>query len=700
VDRARLSQPGFAVTTGNAAAVAQVCGRLDGIPLAIELAAARIKALSVERIAERLDDSFRLLTGGSRTALPRHQTLRALIDWSHDLLSEPEQTLLRRLSVFAGGWTLEAAEAVCAGLSLEPQALSLEKPASDSTLNTQRSTLPLEEWQVLDLLTSLVDKSLVVYEGSEEEDRYRLPETIRQYARERLLAFGEASAVRVRHLDWVVVLAEQAGPELFGPNQTAWLHRLAREHDNLRAALDWSLESEDAQAGLRIGASVWRFWHMLYHVAEGRERLAAALSRPEALEARQARARALDGAGVLAIRDSDYAGARAHYEEMLAIGRELGDKQIMAAALNGLGHGPLQQGHIEQARSFLEQGLALAREAGDQWEVAFSVHALGMVAADHGDHAAAWSLCEKALALRRELGDNWSVFFTLDVMAILATRQGDYRRAQVLFGEALAIARELGGSGIDEALYYLGDVARHQGDYAAARRFFEESGAIAREGHRRRGLANALDGLGQVALQQGDFEAARSLFEESRANWREMGTPSVRAGYPLRSLGDVARYQGDFTAARALYEEALTLWRENLRMRPQRAALLLELAIMAQEEGDHPRAADLCRESRELFREVGETGGKAETAACLEAWGSLAAAQGHSRRAARLLGAAAALREAIGALLPPVDLPAQERSLAAVRAALGDDAFAAAWAEGRAMPLDTAVEYALEAPDA
>src|SRR5713226_5481995 len=211
-DRARLSQATFAVTQANALSVAQVCQRLDGIPLAIELAAARVKALSVEKLNERLDDMFRLLTGGSRTALPRQQTLRALIDWSYDLLSPSEGALLRRLSVFAGGWTLEAAEAVCAGEGVE-------------------------EWEVLDLLTSLVEKSLVLYEERGGEGRYRLLETVRQYARDRLLEAGEAEAVRGRHLGFVLRLAEEAEPKLSGPEQVVWLDRLEAEHDNLRAAL-------------------------------------------------------------------------------------------------------------------------------------------------------------------------------------------------------------------------------------------------------------------------------------------------------------------------------------------------------------------------------------------------------------------------------------------------------------------------------
>jgi predicted ATPase len=243
VERAVFTQPSFAITDQNAPAVAQVCERLDGIPLAIELAAARVKALPVEKLNERLDDMFRLLTGGSRTALPRQQTLRALIDWSYDLLSEPERALLRRLSAFAGGWTLEAAEAVGVGEGVE-------------------------EWEVLDLLTSLVEKSLVLYEEREGEGRYRLLETVRQYARDRLLESEEGEAVRTRHLEFFLHWAEQ------GPG----LERLETEHDNLRAALAWSGAQRQGDVGLRLGGAMGGFWHVRGYWTEGRERLAGVLA--------------------------------------------------------------------------------------------------------------------------------------------------------------------------------------------------------------------------------------------------------------------------------------------------------------------------------------------------------------------------------------------------------------------------------------
>jgi predicted ATPase len=230
VDRARAFVPSFDVTPENAAALAKVCLRLDGIPLAVELAAARVRVLTIEQIATRLDDRFRLLTGGSRTAMRRQQTLRALIDWSYDLLSVEERILFRRLAVFAGGWTLEAAEAVCPGTGLK-------------------------EDDVLDLLTALADKSLVVFEGQGEEKRYRFLETVRAYAGEKLFDFEEAALIRRQHCDWCLVLAEKAEPELFGPKTPIWIRRLEADYANIRAALDWCLET-DVESGLRLGGSL------------------------------------------------------------------------------------------------------------------------------------------------------------------------------------------------------------------------------------------------------------------------------------------------------------------------------------------------------------------------------------------------------------------------------------------------------------
>ncbi len=428
VERALAVQSTFAVTNANAPALAQLCARLDGIPLAIELAAARIRSLSIEEINSKLDNRFRLLTGGNRTALPRQQTLRALIDWSYDLLTPQEKMLLCRLSVFAGGWTLGAAEQVCVGAS-----------------DTQED---IEEWEVLDLLTGLVDKSLVVAQQDQERTRYRLLVSVRQYARERLTESGEEPAARTRHADCFLGLAEEVHSKLYGPEQAQWFEVLEEEHDNLRQAL--TLYAEDAdedeaavEKGLRLGVVLQMFWRRGYP-SEGRERLHTALRHPQGQEPPASRAAALNVAGVLARMQNDYAEARVLLEESLTLRRKLGDKKGIASCLISLGICALNQQDYDGARVLYEQSLALARELGHKGDIGNCLNNLGDVAYFQGDHARARVLFEQSLELGRELGNENLVAINLSNLGNVATEQGDYARARTLHKDSLAIARELG----------------------------------------------------------------------------------------------------------------------------------------------------------------------------------------------------------------------------------------------------------------
>ena len=437
--RARSVQPAFAVTDTNAPAVAAICRRLDGIPLALELAAARVSALSVGEISARLDDRFRLLTGGSRTALPRQRTLQALVDWSYDLLTDAEKTALCRLSVFYGGWTLDAAEAVCAGGEV-------------------RSA------DVLDLLTGLVNKSLVVAEADAGGMRYRLLETVRQYARDRLVECGEAETVQDRTASWFLALAEEAQPQLTGAEQGAWLSRLETEHDNLRAGLSW-LEQSAAGGGaeLRLAGALWRFWHVRGHMTEGRQWLGRALAQtaPEAVgldgavgqegagqegagqEGAAARATALNGAGNLAREQGDYAGARALHEESLAMRRQLGDQLGVAASLNNLGGLARERGDYAGAWALQEESLAICRQLGHQQGVAASLNNLGNVARERGDYAGARALQEESLAICRQLGDQQGVAACLDEMTAVADGQSLPSQAARLGGAAASLRESL-----------------------------------------------------------------------------------------------------------------------------------------------------------------------------------------------------------------------------------------------------------------
>lgn len=538
IERAAAAKPTFTLTPANAVPVTAVVQRLDGIPLAIELAAARVPALSVEQIATRLDDRFRLLTRGSRTTLPRHQTLRAALDWSYQLLTDREQLMLRRLSVFSGGWTLEAAEAVCGDANAET-------------------------FDVLDLLTQLVFKSLVVTDEQNGVVRYRLLETVRQYAVERLKDSSEADAARGKHHDWFLAQGERAEPELTGPHQGAWLDRLETEHDNLRAALEWCLKTGRSEAATRWAKALGRFWIVRRYIQEGRQRLAGILGLVGPSPTAQ-RAEALLWAGHLAWRQNDHAAARALLSDSLAIYRRLDDKLGMGRALNILGLVAREQGDYAAARALHEEDLALRRALGDKSGISHALNNLGLVAREQGDYAAARALHEESLGLRREIGDRFSIGQALNNLGLVATAQGEYVLARSFYEESLAIKRELGDRlGIAYGLHNLGDVAYHQSDYASAHALFEESLKIKRELQDRWGIAYTLNKLGHIACARGNPEEAGALYAQSLTMRREL---SDRLGIAecLEGLARLARIRG-FPSRAALLLAAAESLREALR---------------------------------------------------------------------------------------------------------------------------------------
>ena len=418
VDRAAAAQPDFRLTHQNAAAVAGICHRLDGIPLALELAAARVRTMSVENIAARLSDCFRLLTGGDRTALPRQQTLRASIDWSYELLSESERALLRRLAVFAGGCTLDAAEAVGAGGDLD-------------------------EKDVLDLLTHLVEKSLVVADA--EGERYRLLETVRLYAQERLNESGERDRTRTRHLAYYLALAEKARPELDGPDQAAWLLRLDLDRENILAAHAWCDRAEGgAELGLKVVFSMQPYWFNRGLLGLGQRVAVEALARGGAQEGTLARCRALFYAGQLGCFMGRYGDAQEYLEESLALARELGDKKRVAAVLQPLTMASLGQGDLATARRHVREALVLARELGNKRGIAAALNAVAQVHRVEGDLDTAEPLYEQVLALARELGDREIIAIALLNLAMVSIGRGLGDRAQAMLLDVLSIAEEIG----------------------------------------------------------------------------------------------------------------------------------------------------------------------------------------------------------------------------------------------------------------
>jgi predicted ATPase/DNA-binding SARP family transcriptional activator/DNA-binding CsgD family transcriptional regulator len=546
VERARHRNPAFSLTSENAHAVAMICGRLEGIPLAIELAAARV-GLSVEQIATRLDDSLRLLTAGSRTASPRQRTLRGTLDWSYALLGAHEQMLFGRLSIFAGGWTLEAAEVV---------------GAEGDT----------EEGDVLDFLSRLVEKSLVVAEATGGGGvRYRMLEPIRQYAQEKLEEGGEVEEVRRRHASFFLTLAEKAEPRLRGPEDMEWLERLENEHDNLRAALTWALEAGETELGLRLAGALMLFWEAHGHYSEGRRWVEEALEKEGRVSA-AVRAKALYAVCQMAHLQDDTDRAEATAKEGIELSADPEIDDSFAALFRWkLGYAVRLRGDYQRAKELLEESLAISREADDKWGIADALLELGAISLYLDDH----------------------------------------ERAKECYEEGIELCRRLG--------------------YGLR-------------------LADLLTFLGYVFLLEGDFERGAALCEEAAALYRERG---YKGGlhWALNNMGWVDLLQGNHQRAEASFEESLTL--------------CLEL-------GDRLTASEI-----------------------LEGLACISGAEEQAERAARLFGAAEALRQAVGSEHIPEEDALREPYLATTRSRLDEAAWEASWAEGRAMLMERAVEYAL-----
>ena len=634
VDRAVAAKPDFTLDESSAAAVTQICHRLDGIPLAIELAAARVRTLPVQQITAHLDERFRLLTGGSRTALPRHQTLRGLIDWSYGLLADAERALFRRLSAFVGGWTLDVAEAVCAGEGVDRE-------------------------DVVDLLGRLVDKSLVLMDDQGSDARYRLLETIRQYALEKLTETAEGEVVRGRHRDFFVGFAEAAEQRLQGPEQAAWLTRLETDHDNLRAAMRWSLDRGDMERALRLGSALWPFWDTRGYVREGREWLDELLVRVHDAPAstvtpvsRRAHAKVLDGAAHMRARWSEFVQQSDLQTQGLAVWRELGDKRGIAEALNNLGVTTRDRGDRARGKVLVEESLALFRELSDQRGVAHALNNLAEIARDDGDHARARALFEESVPLFEAIEDWRGLSHSLDNLGGILTTQGEYVSAETMYGRSLRLAEELGDMhAIATVLRSLGGVAHHRHDHGRASRFYEDSVARFREMNDGFCLARSLIGFALASHDAGDDERARSLGDQGVALLRATDAKGELA-LRLDQLGRAALGHGDVGRA---------------------AGCLLESLTLGAEVQDGPRIA-----------------------ASLQGLARVAGVRGRAATAVRLLAAADVWRRTCGLSFPAADREACDRDIDAARPLLDAATFEAAWSEGTAMTLDQAIGHARE----
>lgn len=542
VARATAIAPDFQLTAENGSWVAEICRRLDGMPLAIELAAARVRTLSVQQIAHRLDDRFHLLTVGSRTASPRQQTLAATLDWSYALLSSAEQRVLQGLSVFAGGARLDAVQAVYR-----------------------------DGGEGLDVLARLVDKSLVTVERPPRgETRYGLLETIRQYALEKLAESGKTDELKNDHFDYFLRWAETAEPHLDTAEHLFWLEAYEDEHDNLRAALEWChAEPERADQGLRLAVACSRFWRLRGYLSEGRAHITAVLSRTNLRKRTEAYARALYWGASLAYLQSDYPATRLLGEESLAIRRELypATKSKLADTLDLLGELATEEGDYENAPAFFEEALVIFRELEEPRGVADMLMQLGWAHMRMGHYDQVAPLMEEALALFRAIDDMSHIGFTLSGLGELAVRQGQYERAIHFLDESLAIRREHGHKwGMAASLGSLGWVALRQQDFKRMRAILEESIAIRVEVGDKGGIAWCLEKLAEAKVQQSRFQDAARIFGQAEA---------LRA--PIRSVIDPAdqpEYDRIISGLRsALGEKTFAaLWAEG-------AALRLEEAI-------------------------------------------------------------------------------------------------------------------------
>ena len=537
LDRARSTTPGLAVDDRDASALAQVARRLDGIPLALELAAARMGVLSVAELCERLDDRFRLLAGGSRTAPSRHQTLRAAVDWTYEALAPEEAALFDRLSMFAGTFTLDAAEEVCAGAGIARA-------------------------DVLGLLAGLVDRSLVIAEQAGGATRYRLLETMRSYGRERLAASGAHPVVADAHLAWVARLARQAEGELRGPDQGPWLEVVEAALDDVRAALRWGIERRDA-AALEAAGALERFWDVRGYLGEGRRWLGEVLDAAGPAAGAVARAKALRAAAILAQRQGDYEPARALHNESLALATEAGDRRGIAAAVHGLGNVAALQGDLAAARACFEEALAIGRDLRDDHVAAAALTNLGTVAHNQASFAEARAFYEESLRARRDLGDRHGIAMVVGNLAYLAFQQGDHAAARALYEESLALQRELGDRpGIANSLCNLGYLALAEGDHAGARSLLEESLTLARELGDRYWTALSLLRLARLARAESDHGRAAELDRQALTLASELGAKRALAEW-LEGLARTAVAQGEHRRAVLLLGAAQAV-REDL----------------------------------------------------------------------------------------------------------------------------------------
>jgi len=661
VQRARRASPRFAFREADLAAIADVCRLVEGMPLAIELAATWSRMLSPAEIAQEIEGGLDFLSASVRDLPERHRSMRVVFDQTWQRLSAKEQQALSQLSVFRGGFSRQAAEQV-AGASLP-------------------------------VLSTLVTRTLLRRVAA---GRYQPHVLIRQYSASHLAAEPQAhAAARKRHYDCFLALAEAAEQELKGRDQLEWLRRLEQEQDNLRAALEWALESDQAVPGgdelaLRLSGALRLFWRMRGHFFEGRTWLTRSLRQcPQRRTA--ARAGALLGESVFAYALGDLSTARLSAEESAAICRELGEQRGLAEALTLVGLSLVWQGQASLVQARLEEALAICRKAGDRWGEAQALHYLGKYRAKNLGDPTGRAMLEQSVAILEDLGEKNVLTVALISLGITEAGSGEYAPARALFQRGLALAREIEHPwGMANALSNLGSVYRILGAYSTAQSHLEQALQLYHQHGSSIWEADVRCALAENALSQGDLSTARFHLETAshflgtgENKWLELQVRYLR--------GLLAHYGGDGAAAMTLLEEATALAREG-QYWPELAQAQVTLGLVTRTLGQVVSASELLMEGLELFRTLGH---KLGIASALEELGALSAVQGDGLQAAMLFGTAHAMREGMGAPLPPVDRAAYDSAVAACRTQLGETAFAEAWAHAAARPFQEVVEEVL-----
>ncbi|MBL8006231.1 MAG: tetratricopeptide repeat protein [Ignavibacteria bacterium] len=531
IERAIAVNPKFRLNEENASSIAQICFQLDGIPLAIELAAARINVLSVDKINERLSDRFKLLTGGRRTALPRQQTLKALIDWSYDLLSDIEKTLWNRLSVFSGGWTLEAAEIIC----------------SDDKI---------DESDILGLLDNLTEKSVTIY--YEEKERYGMLETMRSYGEDKLKNSGELKFVSDRHFKFFREIAEQSEPALYSSEMKFYLKKLNDENGNLENALHWSIIENEPGNGLKLAGALGNFWQIRGNYSEGRHWFESFIGKSGVLKSPDY-CKALKFAGTFTKIQGDYELALKLLNECLVISREINDMKSIADAISGLGNLKIYTGDFEDAADNLEEGLKFYKELNDNHGIAATINDLGLAALNRGENETAQKYFQESLEIRTKSGDSLGIANSYNLLATAAYYKGNNDLALELYEKSLQMFRETGEKrSIGNLLNNLGSIANFQEQFEKSLTYHEESLSIRREIGDKNGIASSLHNLGVVSYHMKNYTGAENYFRESTVLFRELQNKEGIA-QSLNYSGLIASDQNDFVLAEKMFEESLSV---------------------------------------------------------------------------------------------------------------------------------------------